>query len=125
MNVLRDAHPGQQNLPAIPTEVPSRHQIQRTLPAAISVADPRRVRFRLRLLWEDTATRSRRREELIAFARPDRLLDLLDKVRRMPHRRLLNVTVEAMPPRRWHSVSLDYVAWQVQYRSRRGVGGAR
>ncbi len=121
MKVLLQA-PRSKTFPATPTGIPSRRAAHAGLSPALFAANGKRIRYRVHLLWADPATPSGRREEVVEFHDPRKLLDLARRINTTPDRPLLSAVIEAKPLPKWERVTVDFLTWRAAERDRRGGG---
>lgn len=110
---------------SLPAGTPTRKDAHQGLSPALYAASGKRIRHRVCLMWRDPDTPSGRREEVIEFSRPDRLLDLLRRISTTPDRPLLSVRIQAKPIPKWEDVTTAFLVWRAAERNRRHGGGAR
>lgn len=111
-----------------PQDTPSRRRAHAGLPAALFEARGDRLLYRIALMWRDPTARRGRREEVIEFADPRKLADLLRRIASNPDRPLLSFRIRAKARPIWCDVSPDMIAWradEAERRARSRKGGAR
>jgi hypothetical protein len=100
-------------------DAPSRRAAFEGIAASLREASSRRLRYRLRIQWGDAAAPSGRREELVEFCHPRRLLDLVSRITTTPDRPLLGMEFESIAKPIWQPVHVPFILWRAAQKNRR------